>query len=1125
MEQGVWRGEVVQHHRDGRPLIIEAATHLLHDAAGALVGMVAVNRDVTVRHALELERSAALAQAQQAQQRLALLSDASLALSHTLDVEAALAAMADLIVARVADWCIVDLYDSAGAPQRVVLAAASPEQRALATALRQSAVEPPSGDERAAQIVTSGPDVSSPYRSLLQSLAAAALIAAPLQADGRSLGRLILARTAADQPFSDDDRTLAEELAHRATLAITATQLHQAACAAARRTDESRALVESLISAAPVGFAFFDHELRFQVINERFAACNGQSVAAHLGQAIRDVVPEIAAVLEPLVQQVLASGEPITDLPISGDSFGPPWQGKHWLETFYPVVTPAGQLIGAGVVSVEVTDLKRLGLDLRRSQLQLSGIIGSAMDAIITVDENQQIVLFNRAAERLFGVAAAEVLGATLDRFIPADIRDAHHDHIKAFGTTGVPSGHRANPQAPLTALRVDGTSFPIETSISQIVVDGSTLYTVILRDVSARVMAEQQLRASEANLRAVFENTAQSFVLLDQEQRVVLWNRLANERAIAVTGKALVAGASILDYTVPALILALQASLARAAQGEPVHVERSLGTAERPLWLAFDYIPVRDSAGQVIGTCMSTLDVTAQRIALDAITRSEERFRALVAETSDLIVLLDGELTVRYASPAWERVLGRPIADLIGHNPFPLIHPDDQPLARQALDTLLRDKLEPIQAAVRLQHARGGWIWAEVVGTDLRDHPAVQGIVLTIRDITERKQLTAQLLQAQKMESIGRLAGGVAHDFNNLLTAMSGYVELALDSLPQHLAAHADLIEVQKAVGRAAGLTRQLLAFARKQAIAPQACALNDLIMDMDRLLRRLIGEDIILTTALTSDLGPVMVDPGQIEQVIVNLAVNARDAMPNGGTLTIQTANITLDARATRRMPSLHPGDYVLLAVKDTGLGMDEQVREHVFEPFFTTKGPERGTGLGLATCYGIIVQHGGAIDVISQPGAGTTFVIYLPQTRVAIHRATAPHTLPPLNGTETVLIVEDDGAVRALVARVLRDHGYAVLEASDGLEAMQLIAAQSAIHLVLSDMVMPRLSGRELVARLRAERPRLPIVCMSGYTNDARIPEELHDRHVQLIHKPFAPATLLQVIRETLDRAVSV
>lgn len=1115
-KQGVWRGGVIQHHRDGRRLTIEAATHLLRDSEGSVQCLVAVNRDITARYALEEERRLALIEAQLAQQRFALLADASLALSR--DSKSGLTTLASLVVANIADSCLVVVFDANGTSSQIT-AAGSVKQELIVPALAETLADPLWQGVNELQVISR--DDHSPAASsiLLKAMGGSTMLVVPLHSDDRHLGYLFVARATTTNQFHVDDCTLFKELAQRAALSISVIRLHEAAQRAVRDAEESQALLESLISAAPVGFALFGLDLRFQVINERLAACNNHTVEAHLGKTLSEVVPMVGAAVEPLVQHVMATGEAIVDVPLVGADLGPPWVGKYWQETFYPVRTRTGQMLGVGVVSVEVTNLKQLELDLAHSQGQLSGVISSAMDAIITVDEQQQIVLFNRAAEQLFGVPAESAIGSSIDCLIPVEYRETHRSHIEIFGQTGEVGGHRLSSQKPLTALHANGSIFPIETSVSQIVVNGTKLYTAILRDVSARLEAEHILRTSEANLRAVFDNTAQSFVLLDLEHRVVLWNALANHRALATTGRPLVVGASILDYTYPSHVAALQDSLAKAASGEAVHVEVSLGSAAQPLWLAFDYIPVRDSFGQIIGICISTLDITMQRIALESIIRSEERFRALVAETSDLIVLLDADLTVRYASPAWERMLGYSVDQWYGRNPLVLIHPEDQPQVEGALSALLTTDHWSDNVTLRLQHAQGHWIWVEVVGTDLLAHPAVQAIVLTIRDITERKQLTAQLLRAQKMESIGRLAGGIAHDFNNLLTAMIGYIGFALDSLPPDIPAYDDILEVQKASGRAAGLTRQLLAFARKQAITPQACDLNNLIIDMERMLHRLISEDVTLITSLSPNLEAVLADPGQIEQVVLNLVVNARDAMPHGGVLRIETTNVQ-SADLVHKVPNLEPGGYVLLSVSDTGIGMDDHTREHLFEPFFTTKGPEHGSGLGLATCYGIIAQHNGAIDVISKPEAGSTFNVYLPQATKKIQPA--EDQLAPAHfadGGETILLVEDDPAVRGLVGRLLRARGYTVFEVGDGEAALASITEMHPpIHLVLADVVMPRLGGFELAARLQTMGLDLPVIFMSGYTNHTVVTANINN---QMIYKPFTAASVLHAVRATLDK----
>jgi signal transduction histidine kinase/CheY-like chemotaxis protein len=389
--------------------------------------------------------------------------------------------------------------------------------------------------------------------------------------------------------------------------------------------------------------------------------------------------------------------------------------------------------------------------------------------------------------------------------------------------------------------------------------------------------------------------------------------------------------------------------------------------------------------------------------------------------------------------------------------------------------------------------------------------------------ELAERKQLEAQFLQAQKLEGIGQLAGGIAHDFNNLLTAISGYADLIWDALPHDQPIRCDLEEIQKAVTRASTLTRQLLAFARKQIIEPRVLNLNDLIGDMDKLLRRVIGEDIDLITRPEPNVGCVKADAGQIEQVILNLAVNARDAMPNGGKLTIETRNVFLDSSYAREHQSVTEGPYVLLAVSDTGVGMDADVQLHAFEPFYTTKAQGKGTGLGLATCYGIVKQHGGNIWVYSEIDQGTTFKIYLPQVDELVAAVPAPISAQILpRGKETVMVVEDETAVRELVTRVLRAQGYLVLEATNGAEAIRVAEAYtpSAIDLLLTDVVMPELGGQAAAAQIRARNSTMKVLFMSGYPDSAIVHHGRLQAGVVFLHKPFTPAVLTRKVREVLD-----
>jgi two-component system cell cycle sensor histidine kinase/response regulator CckA len=388
--------------------------------------------------------------------------------------------------------------------------------------------------------------------------------------------------------------------------------------------------------------------------------------------------------------------------------------------------------------------------------------------------------------------------------------------------------------------------------------------------------------------------------------------------------------------------------------------------------------------------------------------------------------------------------------------------------------------------------------------------------------DITDRKRLEAQLLQAQKMEGIGRLAGGVAHDFNNLLTAIIGYSQLLLDSYEEDDRKRSQIVEIEKAGRRAASLTRQLLAFSRQQMMLPRVLNLNDVVADTEKMLRRLIGEDIEMVTLRNPDLGSVKADPGQIEQVLMNLVVNARDAMPEGGKLLIETNNVRLDDSYACRHPYTRLGAHVVLAVSDNGAGMDSDTQSHIFEPFYTTKELGKGTGLGLSTVYGIVKQSGGQIEVYSEPRKGTTFRIYLPRVaEQAEALTTGVRSDLPEEGSETILLVEDDQMVRVFAEQVLSSKGYEVLTAACGSDAMTLSQEyKGTIDLLLTDTVMPGMSGPQLAQQLGQSRPETTVIYMSGYTDEAVIRHGVLDEGVHFIQKPFPPDDLARKVREVLD-----
>jgi two-component system cell cycle sensor histidine kinase/response regulator CckA len=413
------------------------------------------------------------------------------------------------------------------------------------------------------------------------------------------------------------------------------------------------------------------------------------------------------------------------------------------------------------------------------------------------------------------------------------------------------------------------------------------------------------------------------------------------------------------------------------------------------------------------------------------------------------------------------------------------------------------------------------------IIDVEMAHHPidfdGLAADLVVLMDVTGRRQLEDQLRQAQKMEAVGMLAGGVAHDFNNLLTIISGYSQLIVNALAPGDPNHYSAEQILKAGERAATLAQQLLAFSRPQVLQPKVLDMNKLVTSLSTLLRRLIGEDVDLQLALRPDLGSVSADAGQIEQVLMNLVVNARDAMPKGGTLTIETANVELDESYSGRHLAVKPGPYVQIAVSDNGGGMDEATQARLFEPFFTTKAAGRGTGLGLSTVFGIVKQSGGNLDVYSVPGRGTSVKVYLPRIdQPAVVEAEATRRRVA-TGSETVLLVEDEEAVRRLVREALVRAGYKVMDTSDPLEARRLSESyRGMIHLMITDVVMPKVSGRELAEELRARRAGMKVLYMSGYTDSAIVNAGILQKEVAFLQKPFTPAALTQKVREVLEGA---
>ncbi|HEX2140467.1 MAG TPA: ATP-binding protein, partial [Woeseiaceae bacterium] len=450
----------------------------------------------------------------------------------------------------------------------------------------------------------------------------------------------------------------------------------------------------------------------------------------------------------------------------------------------------------------------------------------------------------------------------------------------------------------------------------------------------------------------------------------------------------------------------------------------------------------------------------------------------------------------------------------------FESIHPDERLRATELREEFIQGQTREFAAEFRIRHKNGTWrsVSCHAAAAARAADGAVTELVGILLDRTEEKHLEEQFRQAQKMEAIGRLAGGIAHDFNNLLTVISNFGEFVLERLRPGSGAHEDMQEVLKAARRAEKLTEQLLAYSRRRPVAPSVLNVNGLVGDVDKMLRRLIGDEIEFRTKLAPDLWNVKIDSGGLEQVLVNLAVNARDAMPDGGRLSIETDNIEVgDQYVTTTGRDVPAGRYVAISISDNGIGMDEETKARLFEPFFTTKEPGKGTGLGLATCYGIVKQAGGFIWVYSEPGHGTTFRVLLPREAAEAEPERDPTQSEKMRGTETLLVVEDEEPVRGLVVRLLSMLGYTILEAANAAEALEIAAStQAQIHAVVTDIVMPDMNGPQLVQRLSELHPEMKPVYMSGYTRGAI---EL-DETIVLVQKPFSPKELARKVREALD-----
>jgi PAS domain S-box-containing protein len=803
--------------------------------------------------------------------------------------------------------------------------------------------------------------------------------------------------------------------------------------------------------------------------------------------------------------------------------------GEIWVEGHsVPQREPDGSILWHGFVQ-DITERKQAETALRESDARYRALFNESADGILIADiETKTFKYANQALCRM--------LGYTEDELRTMGVLDIHpKDAVKS-----VVAEFEAQTRGDKTlatnipCLRKDGSVFHADINSGKIIIDDRQCNVGFFRNITERKRAEEALRESRQIIEGIL-NAIPVRVFWKDKNLVYLGCNAVFARDAGFADPKDIIGKD--DYQMG------WRDQAEKYRGDDRQVIESGGSKlliEEPLTapggkiitILTSKIPLLGSKGEISGLLGTYLDITERKQAEEVLRQRanlQDQLAHTAASVPGMIYSLrlrpDGSTEMPYASGALNDIFDLQPKDVTEDAApiFSLIHPDDIGHVQATIAESART-LNPWRDEFRVRHVRLGEIWVEGHSVPQREP---DGSILWhgfVQDITGRKRLEAQVFQSQKLETVGKLAGGIAHEFNSILTAIIGQSELLLGDLPAGSPLAKNATEISKAADRAATLTRQLLAYGRKQFLQPESLDLNRVIAGMEGMFHHLMGGMVDTQIIPAPGLHAVKADAGQIEQVIMNLAMNARDAMPNGGKLTLETANVSFDQDSVGRYPELKPGDYVMLAITDTGRGMSEGVKAHVFEPFFTTKGVGQGAGLGLSTCYGIIKQSGGHISVYSEPGRGTTFKIYLPQVepqkKIPIQRLDSPD-LP--RGAETILLAEDDPALKEMAATLLRRLGYTVLTAANGIEALSLSHQRDAgrIDLLFTDVVMPHMSGKELAERVRALYPHTRILFASAYTENAIVHQGVLDQGVVLLQKPFTPSALARKVREVLDQ----
>ncbi len=753
-----------------------------------------------------------------------------------------------------------------------------------------------------------------------------------------------------------------------------------------------------------------------------------------------------------------------------------------------------------------------------RSIALLSFALNNVHEAAFLIDKNACFRYVNEESCRILGYTRDELLSlsvADVDPDFPRERWPRHWTALKAQHALTFEGRHKAK----------NGRIFPVEISANYLEYDGQDYNLALVRDITERKRIEAALHASEQNLALHVMQTPLAVIEWNLDFEVTKWNPAAERIFGYPTSEALGAHASlIVPPRARTHVDQVWINLIRQ-KGGLRSTNENMTKDGRLIYCEWYNTPLVDANGNVIAVASMVQDVTERMKAEETIREREAFIRNILESVEEGFIVVDREYRVMSANRAFCSLISMPEDRILGKPCYKVSHHSDTPCFERGEDCAVKRTFETgtSHGAIHTHmNTAGEKRYVEIKSYPITDPSgSVISAIETVNDITEKRKLEEQLRQAQKMEAIGTLAGGVAHDFNNILTAIIGYGNIIKMKMKPDDPLQASIDEILSSSDRAANLTRGLLAFSRKQIINPSPVDLNSVVLSIDKLLLRLIGEDVHLSTSLAEESLIVMADAVQIEQVLMNLATNARDAMPDGGTLSITTQRSAMDEEFIALHGFGTPGRYALIAVSDTGVGMDEETREKIFEPFFTTKELGKGTGLGLAIVYGIVKQHNGNIDVYSEPGRGTTFKIYLPLVDVLIEKPPAEAEALPPGGQETILLAEDDEHVRGLARTALEDFGYRIIEAANGQEAVdKYLERSSDIDLVILDVIMPKKSGKEVYDVIRSIKPSAAVLFTSGYAAEIIHQKGIFETGLQFISKPLNPSDLLRKIREILD-----